>query len=225
MTVDKLFWDGPYLTRCDATVAVVAVADVTVDRTVAFAFSGGQASDAGSIGEHEILSARTEGLEIVYTLPAGHGLTAGDPVVIAIDGTARSRIMRLHFAAELVLELVTQLFGRTQLLGSPEKIGANITAEKARVDFAWDGDIREALPAVKAELARLVEADLPISSDFSDRSAQRRFWRIDGFAEVACGGTHPRSTGEVGRVALKRANPGAGKERIEITLRSPSQVS
>jgi Ser-tRNA(Ala) deacylase AlaX len=55
-------------------------------------------------------------------------------------------------------------------------------------------------------------------SAFSDEAAERRYWEIAGFAQVACGGTHLKSTGEVGKLALKRKNVGKGKERIEIYL-------
>lgn len=67
-------------------------------------------------------------------------------------------------------------------------------------------------------MRRLVAADLEITSAFSDAATQRRFWRIDEFAQVPCGGTHLRRTGEVGEITLKRENPGGGKERIEIRL-------
>ncbi|RMR11297.1 Alanyl tRNA synthetase-related protein [Pseudomonas amygdali pv. ulmi] len=46
----------------------------------------------------------------------------------------------------------------------------------------------------------------------------RRCWYIKGFSEVPCGGTHLRTTGEVGRIRLKRNNIGAHKERVEIYL-------
>ncbi len=58
-----------------------------------------------------------------------------------------------------------------------------------------------------------------------DEAAQRRFWKIDGFAEVPCGGTHVKSTVEVGYVSLKRKNIGGGKERIEITLNEPDRLT
>lgn len=35
---------------------------------------------------------------------------------------------------------------------------------------------------------------------------------------VPCGGTHPKSTKEIGKVQLKRKNIGSGKERIEVVL-------
>ena len=53
-------------------------------------------------------------------------------------------------------------------------------------------------------------------SAFSDEENQRRCWGIEGFARVACGGTHLKKTGEVGEIDLKRKNVGKGKERIEI---------
>jgi Ser-tRNA(Ala) deacylase AlaX len=180
---------------------------------VAFAFSGGQRSDRGAIGGREILGAEARGLEIFYTLPSDHGLAPGDQVIVTIDWPTRYRVMRLHFATELVLELVTRHYG------APDKLGAHISEEKARVDFRWTtGSIADTFPLVTREVRRLVAADLEITSAYSDAGAQRRFWRIEGFAQVPCGGTHLRRTGEVGEITLKRENPGRGKERIEIRL-------
>ncbi|CZO41432.1 alanyl-tRNA synthetase [Legionella pneumophila] len=45
-----------------------------------------------------------------------------------------------------------------------------------------------------------------------------RYWEIEGFSKVSCGGTHVKSTAEVGYITLKRSNVGKGKERIEIYL-------
>jgi Ser-tRNA(Ala) deacylase AlaX len=212
VSVRKLFWEDPYLAETSAVVSGVDGDQVTVDRTVAFALSGGQESDAGIIGGREILRADWREREIVYTLPAGHGLRPGDEVLVAIDWPRRYRIMRLHFAAELVLELVYRHFGR------PEKIGAHISAEKARLDFRWDGSIAETFPVLEREVGRLVDDDLPIASAFDNEVAERRSWEVEGFARVPCGGTHLRRTGEVGRVRLRRDNIGGGKERVEIRL-------
>ncbi|HEX9094345.1 MAG TPA: alanyl-tRNA editing protein [Coriobacteriia bacterium] len=212
MTVRKLFWDDPYLAECAAVVTGVDGGTVTVDRTVAFARSGGQASDEATIAGRPVLEARTDGLEIRYDLGAGHGLRPGDAVAVAIDRPTRLRLIRLHFAAELVLELVNQRYGR------PPKTGAGITPDGARLDFEWEGSIAPLLPELQREVEKLVAADLPVVSAYDDEASQRRYWEIDGFARVPCGGTHPRRTGEVGAVALRRSNPGKGRERIEIRL-------
>ncbi|SFG31921.1 hypothetical protein [Sporolactobacillus nakayamae] len=129
-----------------------------------------------------------------------------------IDWPRRYRLMRLHFAAELVLEHVYQFFHH------PEKIGANINEDKARIDFYWEGSIATIFPELTQRVNQMITEDLPIISAFSDEQNQRRYWRIEGFAQVPCGGTHLRRTGEIGPIYLKRRNLGKGKERIEIFL-------
>lgn len=212
MTVQKLFWDDPYLSEIKTKVQSINGQIITVNRTIAYAFAGGQQSDSGKIGKFDILDARKEGTEIFYTIDPEHTLKVDDIIMMRIDWNKRYRIMRLHFAAELVLELVYQNFKQ------PQKIGANITEEKARVDFFWDGNISEVFPFLYERLTELVEKDLDIVSDFSNEEHERRCWEIAGFAKVACGGTHIKKTGEVGSMKLKRVNPGGGKERIEIYL-------
>ncbi len=49
-------------------------------------------------------------------------------------------------------------------------------------------------------------------------SNEMRYWEIEGFSRVSCGGTQVRSTGEIGSIRPKRNNIGKGKERIEIYL-------
>jgi Ser-tRNA(Ala) deacylase AlaX len=60
-----------------------------------------------------------------------------------------------------------------------------------------------------------------IATDFDDTLNERRYWEIQGFSRVPCGGTHVRSTGEIGQIRLKRNNIGKGKERVEIFLCEP----
>lgn len=208
----KQFWTDPYQTTLSTTVTQVDGAQLWLQDTIFYAFSGGQESDAGTIGGWPVLQADTQGLDIVYTLPAGHGLQAGDAVPVQIDWSRRYRLMRLHFAAELTLETIYRDFAGV------EKIGAHIAADKARIDFALPEPITPHLPAITAKVQGLIDADSAIISAFSDLEAQRRYWEVPGYCRVPCGGTHLRRTGEVGRIALKRKNIGKGKERVEITL-------
>ncbi len=208
--VEKVFWQDPYLSQLDATITTVTADEVTLDRTLFFAFSGGQESDRGTIANQPVLTARRQEKEIVYTLPADHGLQPGQRVRIEIDWPRRFRLMRLHFACEIALELVYQ--ARPGI----EKIGAHIAEEKARIDFLCQDSLSPLLSTLTQRLSEIVAADLPIQSAYSDELNERRYWCIEGFGRVPCGGTHLRRTGEVGNVVLKRKNPGKGKERIEI---------
>ncbi|MFN8374120.1 MAG: alanyl-tRNA editing protein [Anaerolineae bacterium] len=207
--VEKVFWQDPYLTRLETQVTGVREDAVTVARTIFYAFSGGQESDAGTIGGYAVREARKEGKEILYTL-GPHRLQTGDAVTMEIDWERRYRLMRLHFAAEIVLELVYQEVPGIQ------KIGAHIAQDKSRVDFAWTENIATLFPLLNAKAQALINDDQAIVSTFSDEENQRRTWEITGFARVACGGTHLKRTGEVGSISLKRKNVGKGKERIEI---------
>jgi Ser-tRNA(Ala) deacylase AlaX len=211
----KVFWEDPYQTELETEIQDVRGASVTLKDTIFFAFSGGQESDQGTIGGHAVLEARKDGPDIVYTLPAEHGLDPGQVVRVEIDWPRRYSLMRLHFAAELVLELVYRL------RPGVEKIGAHIGEEKARIDFVWTGSIGGELAGIAQRVAAIVAADLPITSAYSDPIGQRRYWQIESFARVPCGGTHLRTTREVGAIELRRKNIGRDKERIEITLSHP----
>ncbi|MCB9452708.1 MAG: alanyl-tRNA editing protein [Anaerolineaceae bacterium] len=206
----KVFWENPYLTTLDTYITGINGSDVTVAATILYAFSGGQESDTGIINGWTVRQARKDGLEIVYTLDDHHDLRVGDPVRMVLDWERRYRLMRLHFAAELVLELTYRT------LNSVQKIGAHIAHDKSRIDFEWNDNITAIFPALKEQTRTLIAANHPIISAFSDEVNERRYWEIVGFARVACGGTHLRTTGEVRELELKRKNIGKGKERIEI---------
>ncbi|PKM65826.1 MAG: alanyl-tRNA editing protein [Firmicutes bacterium HGW-Firmicutes-2] len=214
MSVRKIFWENPYLTELEGKVTSVDDNVITLDKTIAFAFSGGQQSDSGTIGGFKILEAKTEGKEIFYTLDHNHNLIIDQDVIVTIDWEKRYSLMKLHFAAEIILELVYQNYNH------PEKFGANITIDKARVDFFWDGRISDIFQELLNKANNIINLNLDIISAYDDEKNQKRYWCIEGFAKVPCGGTHIRKTGEIGPISLKRNNLGSGKERIEIYLKS-----
>lgn len=213
MTV-KLFWEQPYLTVLDTVVESVDRNVVTLRETIFYALSGGQESDAGTIGGYPVVEARKLGSVIEYELPQDHSLKSGDPARVEIDWDRRYRLMRLHFAAELVLELVYRE------LGDVKKIGAHIAPDKARVDFHWPENISTLFPKLASEVQRIVARNAAIVSAYSDEVNQRRYWEVPDFARVPCGGTHLERTGEVGEIKLKRKNIGRDKERIEVYVES-----
>lgn len=209
--MNKVFWENPYQIKLNTRVASVNINEILFEDTITYSFAGGQESDKATINGIPILDSRREENLIYYTLPAGHSLKAGDQVLMEIDWPRRSRLMRLHFAAELILEIVTQRFGL-------EKVGAHISEGKSRIDFKSNQNISIHFPEILAEYNRIIEANYPIEKGYSDLQTQRRFWKIEGLAQVHCGGTHVDTTREVGFVSLKRDRPGKDIERIEIRL-------
>ena len=67
--------------------------------------------------------------------------TLGEAVKICIDWERRYKLMRLHFAAEVVLELVCQRFPDVV------KVGAHIAQDKSRIDFEWSQNISPFIPS------------------------------------------------------------------------------
>jgi alanyl-tRNA synthetase len=206
----KIFWQDPYLTELETVVQTASGNQITVAETIFYAFSGGQESDSGSIGGYKVLEAKKDGKEIFYTLEENHFLKANDTVKICIDWERRYKLMRLHFAAEIVLELVCQRF--------PDviKVGAHIAQDKSRIDFEWSQNISPFIALLQQDAQNIIDSNQEIISAFSDESNERRYWKINEFSQVPCGGTHIKITREMGIIRLKRANPGKGRERIEI---------
>lgn len=207
----KVFWDNPYQTSLTTKVAVITGNVIQLAETIAFSFSGGQESDSGTINGFKILDSKIENNLIYYTIDINHNSNVGDTVTMLIDWERRYKLMRLHFAAELILELVTRKL-------HVEKIGAHIAEDKARIDFIYDNNISTIFTEVLAEYNAIIANNLTIKTGFTDIATQRRYWEIEGFSKVACGGTHVKSTTEVGYITLKRINVGKSKERIEIRL-------
>ncbi len=207
---EKKFWSDPYQTILDTRVSSTDGDCIRLRGTIFYAFSGGQESDIGTIGGHRVLKASKSGLNIDYQLAEGHDLEPDDPVHVEIDRGRRYRLMRLHFAAELGLEVVYRQLGELQ------KIGAHLTADKARIDFYWPENIGPRFQEIAAEAQGIIDRNLEIVTAFSDEEDQIRYWEIEGFSHVPCGGTHLKRKGEVGNIALKRKNIGKGKERIEV---------
>jgi len=207
----KVFWDDPYLCKLHTQILEVVGDEVLFDQTIAYSFSGGQESDTATFRGMPILSSRFDGLDIRYTFTANHGLGPGDSGLVEIDWPRRSRLMRYHMLCELVLAITNRYFGKLERELVPEdidkvgivKVMAKMTDSGAYVDFDH-GDMRPHIPFIQSELDRIIDADLPIEKGFIDVKSHERYWRIHGLAMIPCGGTHLRSTRELGQARLSR---------------------
>ena len=218
---EALFREEGYL--ADAEAAVVAVNErggIILDRTVFYATSGGQPGDTGRLtladGRAVEIAATITGEtkdEIIHVPAADSGLKPGDRVKLAIDWERRLKLMRMHTACHLLT--VVCPFPIT---------GAAVAEDDSRVDF----DIPDAgftKEDVTAKLMELVRADHPVSTrwitdeelaanptlvkskNVRPPSGTGRIRLVligaDGVVDSQpCGGTHVRSTGEVGEIHI-----------------------
>lgn len=238
MPTDLLFRDDAYLRVCEAR--VVGVNDrggIVLDRTVFYATAGGQPGDRGEItlddGRRIPIAIAVYGEPesvIVHVASAPDEVpAAGAPVEAAIDWETRHRHMRVHTALHLLCSLVR--FPVT---------GGGISAEGGRLDFDIHDPGAVDKQHLEAELNRLIREDHSVTDrwigadELDERlvrtmsvkppmgSGRIRLVAIgeDGSIDLqACGGTHVRSTGEIGQVAVERIeNKGKQNRRIRIAL-------
>jgi Ser-tRNA(Ala) deacylase AlaX len=211
MSTRRLFWDDPYLQECEATVLSAKENELVLDQSIFYAFSGGQASDSGTINDIPVKEARKAGDDIVYFFDTPHGLKEGDKITVKIDLDTRLKLMKLHSASHLIYFIVQEQTGLKKIIGS------NVTVDKGRLDYEYPEAISTILPDIEEKANELFNQDSEIIMYPDSEDPGKRWWECKGW-KVPCGGTHVKNTQEIGNVRLKRKNIGSGKERIEIYL-------
>ena len=186
--------------------------EVELDRTAFYPEGGGQAGDSGVIGGVRVVDTQKDGGTILHVLETTTSFSVGVEVYCEIDWERRHRIMRLHSAAHIMEHF---LWGR---LGHIERLGSYVDEKKDRADYEYEGrlppeELKKVEDATNAFMAEGHE--IQIGSDPAQQGI--RIWRCVEI-EMPCGGTHVRNTEEIGKIGLKRKNPGKGKERVETSL-------
>jgi misacylated tRNA(Ala) deacylase len=235
---DDLCSRDAYLRSTEATVLDVRDDGVVLDRTVFYARGGGQPGDTGMLG-WEGGSARVSDTvksdgEIVHVLDSGTAAPQlGSVVTAEIDWDRRHRLMRTHTALHALSGIIFADYGAKVTGGNMGDDGT------ARMDFELDQlsqelgrDIEDKLNARLAEDVPVNLSFLPRTEALSDPDLIRtkvslipesvdpiRVIDIVGIDKQADGGTHVRSTGEVGRVrVVKTESKGKGFKRMRIAL-------
>ena len=239
---EPLFREDAYLASTTGRVRrITPEGGIVLDRSIFYPRGGGQPGDSGQLvweGGTCIVASTVKGPpedpDAIVLVPDAEGATPpeGAQVDMRLDWERRHRFMRMHTALHL-LSVVVPL----------PVTGGQIGAEKSRLDFDMPEVIHDR-DFIQARLGQLVDGDHPVGTDWISeadldadptlvktlsvrppRGAGRiRLVRI-GTADAPvdlqpCGGTHVRSTAEIGRVTVgKIENKGKSNRRISITLK------
>jgi misacylated tRNA(Ala) deacylase len=232
---EEIFATDAYARTVEAVVERVLPEGVVLDRTVFYARGGGQAGDTGLLrwesGEARVVdTVRVEGIP-VHVL-AGDAPPEGTPVTGDIDWDRRHVLMRTHTALHALSGVVWRWHG-AKVTGGSMDLGV------ARMDFELGQITAEFGRAVEATLNEELAKDRPVSVLFLPRAEALadsdlirtkinlvpervdpiRVIDIQGIDRQADGGTHVRSTGEVGPVrVVKTENKGKTFKRMRIEL-------
>lgn len=232
--------DDAYLDRCEARVEGWADGELILDRTVFYARGGGQPGDVGVVrwdgGEVEVRDTIRRAGQIVHLVESPELPAPGAEVEAVIDWDRRYKTMRTHTALHALSGVVFRDFGA-------KVTGGNMEPGVARMDFELDGisvefgrlveerlnqELVKGYPTEIRYLAReialadpdLIRTKVNLIPDFVNVI---RVVDIAGLDRQADGGTHVRSTLEVGRVIVtKTESKGKANKRMRIELADPA---
>ena len=232
METELLYLRDAYLQQFEARVVGVRDNAIALDQTAFYPTGGGQPHDVGTLSGLEVTEVRKEDGLVWHTVVGVPLPASGATVAGVVEWTRRHQLMRTHTALHVLCGVIWNEW-------HVPVTGGNMEPLSARMDFEFDplpeGFAATVEALVNAELA----ADRPIEVGFLPRDtavhdadlirtkvnmipesvSEIRVVDIVGLDKQADGGTHVRSTGEVGRIrVVKTENKGKGNKRIRVEV-------
>ncbi|GAB4324049.1 MAG: alanine--tRNA ligase [Candidatus Zixiibacteriota bacterium] len=209
---------------------------LVLDRTPFYTEAGGQIDDKGTITGGDDFVFDVEWMEKVDKTIVHHGRVAkgdpeqyiGQPVHASVDIPRRRMIQRNHTATHLLHKAL-----RTVLGDHAQQAGSLVAPDRLRFDFSHTGPMTpEQIDEVERIVNREILANTPVSpyeTDYQDAinkgvtalfgekyGDRVRVVRIGDYSSELCGGTHVKSTGEIGQFRItSETGVAAGVRRIE----------
>jgi alanyl-tRNA synthetase len=215
---ERLYYTDAYLRQFTAKVASVEGANVYLDRTAFYPTSGGQSHDLGALGAARVVDVIDEEDRIAHVVEGDPG---GIEVECEIDWPRRFDHMRQHTGQHLLSAVFADVFGF-------ETVSVHLGAEISTLDLAAPAVDPEKLAEAEREANERAASNLAVTVSFEDaalakglrKASQRegtlRVVEIAGLDRSACGGTHVRSTAEIGAILLGRAEKVRQTTRVEF---------
>ena len=232
MATELLYLRDAYLKDFDAVVVDRRDDAVALDRTAFYPTGGGQPHDTGSLGGLAVTDVRKDGELVWHVLDGGPAPEVGAAVSGSVDWDRRHALMRTHSALHVLCGVIWNEW-RVPVTGG------NMEPLSARMDFEFDPLPEGFGPRVEELVNVELAADRPIEVEFLDRDVavededlirtkvnmipesvkEIRVVDIVGLDKQADGGTHVRTTGEVGRIRVtKTENKGKGNKRVRLEV-------
>jgi alanyl-tRNA synthetase len=226
--------------RTEALTAIVAyeqredgLFDAKLEDSPFYPEGGGQVSDTGYIEDEEtgaraelVRATRFENDQVLTF--SGEGFREGMRVRAVVPWSVRFPTMANHTATHLLHKALRDVLGE-----HVRQAGSAVRPEKLRFDFTHPHALSpEERERVEQEVNRVVFDNRPVRTFetpieearnlgammlFGEKYGDEvRVVEIDGYSRELCGGTHVRSTAEVGPfVILSEGSVGSGARRIE----------
>ncbi len=233
---ERLFYDDAYLWQFQARVTAVRKGKkpgewlAALDRSAFYPTSGGQPYDTGTLTagktEARVLNVEADAAgEVWHTLD--RELPEGAEVTGRIDGARRTDHMEQHGGEHMLAGAVWEKLGGTT-------IGLHLGPEDSTIDVSLPEErtklTEEEIALLEDTVNERIRQDAPIRCWFPEKEELEklplrkpptvkehvRIVAMGDFEMVACGGTHPSSTGRIGMVKILSVIPARGKARISF---------
>ena len=232
---ELLFRDDGYLRSCAARVIAADELGIRLDRTVFYPTGGGQPGDTGVLrlatgrSVPIVDTIKGSGPDEVIHIPAPGSaiLEQGTELVAEIDWERRYRLMRMHTCLHLLCSIVPGAVTGGQVSDGRGRLDFDVpgsSLDKEALASRLNALIAEARPVgprwiTDAELAAQPELVRTMSVKPPSGMGQVRLIEISGLDLQPCGGTHIRSTNEIGPIAVtKIENKGKQNRRVILAF-------
>ena len=218
----RLYYTDSYVTEFEASLAGISEDGkrIYLDRTAFYPSSGGQPFDLGWLGGVPVTDVVDEGDRIVHVLSDAVAIQAG-PIQAKVDWGRRFDHMQQHTGQHLLSAVFLEEL-------QAETVSFHLGAQSATIDLKIDALNPAAVQSVEQRANELVFKNLPVTVEFQDvreatdlrkaseRQGLLRIVSIQGLDRSACGGTHVRSTAEIGPILIRKMDKVHGHIRVEF---------
>ena len=191
-----------------------------LDRTAFYPTSGGQPHDLGKICDANVLDVRDEGEEILHVVDR----RPADPDVdCCIHWPRRFDHMQQHTGQHLLSAMFQERYGRST-------VSFHLGSEVCTIDLRGPEPTEEILEGAERAANQIIFEDRAVTIRFGtagelsrlgvrkevDREGMLRAIEIEGVELQPCGGTHVKSTGQIGIVLARRCTKIRQDWRVEF---------
>jgi alanyl-tRNA synthetase len=193
---------------------------LVLDRTAFYPASGGQPHDLGKIGDANVLDVRDDGDEIIHVVDR----RPGSPDVLGcVNWPRRFDHMQQHTGQHLLSAMFQERYGRPT-------VSFHLGAELSTIDLQGPEPSDEILEGAERAANKIIFEDRPVTVRYGtaedlaelgvrkevDREGILRAIEIDGADLQPCGGTHVKSTGQIGTLLVRRCTKMRQDWRVEF---------
>jgi alanyl-tRNA synthetase len=227
-TTERLYYLDSRLLEFDARVISLSELDdgqiaLTLDRTAFYPTGGGQPMDTGTLGDARVVDCIDVEDDGVLHVIQGPTPEVGDTVHGRVDWPRRLDHLQQHTGQHILSAAFVHLFD------APTR-SFRVLEHECEIDIALDEPaderieqavdlanqiIWESRPITIRQVTSEEAAALPLRKEPA-RAGQLRLIEIDDFDLTPCGGTHAKSTGEVGVIVVRSWERAKGLTRIHF---------